>query len=274
MRNRIFIVPVFIFSCCLNWTAISFASENGVDPREFAIDRVIGGMEEGSRPLKPQSYTGKTQTRPIPGGNLSPSSDTHVTASSASSSAGTGGVNANLGTNLGAGAGSGGLQGNTQDTVTGGTTGAGPGGNIGVETSTGGPTEPSTEPASGGGTSSSIVNVDANVDLSGGEPAVDANLAIDTNADSLLDVDTSSTTDAASVDATVTEDGTIAGQDLTTTVNEAPIDAVLDAEVVTTDIPSESEATAGLEADVDPVTADSDVTSADAADGLSATPSL
>ena len=255
MRNRIFIVPIFVFSCCLNWGVISFAAENGVDPREAAIDRAIGGMEEGSRPLEPKGYAGKTQTRPIPGGNLSPSSDTHATAS-ADSNVGASRVNANLGANLGAGAGSGGLEGNTS-----------------VETSTGGPTEPSTEPTSGGGTSDSIINVDANVDLSGGEPAVDANLAVDTNADSLLEADTSATTDVTSVDTTVTEEGTIAGQDLTTTVNEAPIDAVLDAEVVTTDIPSESEATAGLEADVDPVTADSDVTDTDAPDGLS-TPSL
>ena len=238
MRNRLFIVPIFIFSNSLNWGVISFAAENTVDSREAAIDRIIGGMEEGSRPLEPQSYAGKTQTRPIPAGNLSPSSDTHVTASA--------------GANLGAGAGSDGLEGNTS-----------------VETSTSGPTEPSAEPTSGGGgTSDSIINVDANVDLSGGEPAVDANLTVDTNADSLLNVDTSATSDIASADTTVTEDGTIAGQDFTTTVNEAPIDAVLDAEVVTTDIPSESEATAGLEADVDPVTADSDVTLTDPADGL------
>ena len=248
MKNRVFIV--LIFSCCLNQPTASFAADNGVDPREAAIDRAIGGMEEGSRPLEPKGYAGQTQTRPIPGGNLSSSSDTRVTAS-VSPSTGAGSVNANLGANIGTGSGSGGLQGNTT-----------------VETSTGGPTEPSTEPTSGGSTGGSIIDVDANVDLSGGEPAVDANLAVDTNADSLLEADTSATTDVASVDTTVTEEGTIAGQDLTTTVNEAPIDAVLDAEVVTTDIPSESEATAGLEADVDPVTADSDVTPTDPADGL------
>ena len=238
MRNRFsatFILAIFFY---LSNSHFSFAAENGVDPREAAIDRVIGGMEEGSRPLEPQSDAGKTRTRPIPGGNLSPLSDTHATAS-AGPNVGTSSVNTNPGANLGAGAGP------------------------------GGPTEPSTEPTSGsGGTSDSIINVDANVDLSGGEPAVDANLTVDTNADSLLDADTSATTDVTSVDTTVTEDGTIAGQDLTTTVNEAPIDAVLGAEVVTTDIPSESEATAGLEADVDPVTADSDVMLTDPADGL------
>ena len=77
-----------------------------------------------------------------------------------------------------------------------------------------------------------------------------------------------------STDATVTESGTIAGEDLTTTINEAPVDAILDSEVVATDTPVDSEVTAGLEADVDPVTADSDVASPDPADGLSTAPSL
>ena len=209
-----------------------FAGDSAVDPREAAIDRAIGGMVEGSRPLLPQNYAGKNQAHKAPGEGLSPSTDTRVTASAGSAN---------------------------QETTSG-------GGIVG--TAPDGAAEPAAEPTSGGGTSDSIVNVDANVDLSGGEPAVDANLTIDTNADSLLDADLSTTTDATSADATVTESGTVAGEDLTTAVNEAPIDAVLDAEVVTTDIPSESEATAGLEADVDPVTADSDVTSVDPADAL------
>ncbi|MBI3252752.1 MAG: hypothetical protein HYZ52_05520 [Candidatus Omnitrophica bacterium] len=127
-----------------------------------------------------------------------------------------------------------------------------------------------TEPTSGGSASDSIVNVDANVDLGGGEPAVDANLAVDTNAGTLLDANASAATDTVSTDASVVESGTVAGEDLTTTVNEAPVDAVLDTEVVATDVPVDSEATAGLEADVDPVAADSDVPVSDPADGLSA----
>ncbi len=106
--------------------------------------------------------------------------------------------------------------------------------------------------------------------MSGGSPAIDANLAVDTNAGNLADVDVSAASDVASTDITVTETGDVAGQDLNTIVNEAPVDATLDTEVVATDIPTESEATAGLEADVDPVTADSDVAATDPADGLSA----
>ena len=302
MRNRSLVVLTFIF---LNWLPVSFAAENTVDPREAAIDRAIGGMEEGSRPLLPQDYAGKNQAHAVPGGNLSPSSDTRVTASanvksSSNSStiganntignstgtigentggdtnAGAGSTGANLGGSTNVGAESGNLQGNTQETVTGGTTGTTVEGSTNVGTSpsgstepTGGSTEPVTEPTSGGSANDSIVNVDANVDLSGGSPAVDANLEVDTNAGNLADVDVTAASDAASTDITVTETGNFAGQDLNTIVNEAPVDATLDTEVVATDIPTESEATAGLEADVDPVTADSDAPVTDPADGLS-----
>ena len=235
MRNRLFIILTFIFAFLLYGQSISFAMENTVDPREAAIDRAIGGMVEGSRPLEPTNYAGKNQARPVPGGNLNPSMDTRVTASASAQS---------LSNSPAIGVG-----GNT---------------NVGTEPSGG-----STEPAGTGSTSDSIVNVDANLDLGGGEPAVGANLTVDTNADTLLDADTSITTDVASTDITVTETGNVAGQDLNTTVNEAPVDAILDTEVVATDIPTDSEATAGLEADVDPVTADTDVAITDPADGLS-----
>ena len=261
MKNRFFIVLMFIFTF-LYGTPLSFAVENTIDPREAAVDRAIGGMEEGSRPLLPQDYAGKNHAHGVPGGNLSPSSDTRVTAS-------TSGQNIVSPSAVGTGAN---IGGSTHETVSGGA------GTDTTETSTGtitepvteltdGSTGPTTEPANN--TSTGIINADANIDLSGSEPTVDANLAIDTNADTLLDADASATTDTTTVDTSVTESGTIAEQDLTTTVNEAPVDAALGAEVMTTDVPAESEATAGLEADVDPVTADSDVTLTDPADGLS-----
>ncbi len=215
-----------------------FANENTVDPRDAAIDRAIGGMVEGSRPLAPQNYAGKNQIHKVPGANLSPGMDAKVTAT------GTGNADSNLG-------------GST---------------NVGIETGGVNQEAPidgsASESVNGGSTSDSIVSVDANVDLSGGTPAVDANLAVDTDADTLLDANTSTTTDVISTDTTVTESGTVAGEDLTMTINEAPIDAILDSEIVATDVPADSEATAGLEADVDPVTADSDVTPTDPADGL------
>ena len=248
MINRKFILPVFILLIFAGRPA--FAADNTVDPREAAIDRAIGGMVEGSRPLLPQNYAGKNQIHKVPGANLSAGMDAKVTASASTQ----GPSNSN---------GIGSSTGNTGGTESG-NTGAGTG-NTGAN---------ETESTSGGSTNDSIVNVDANVDLTGESPTVDANLTVDTNADTLLNADTSATTDATSADATVTESGTVADQDLTTTVNEAPVDATLDSEVVATDTPVDSEATAGLEADVDPVTADSDLASSDPADGLSTTPSL
>ena len=291
MTNRKFILPVFILLIFAGRSA--FAADNTVDPREAAIDRAIGGMIEGSRPLLPQNYAGKNQDHKAPGSNLSPSMDARATASastqnssglnsvtspggnvagneSGNAGAGTNDAGANLGGTIHETATGGNLEGNVSGGTSGGTLEAGA--NVGTET--GGTTTPETEPTSGGSTDSSIVNVDANVDLSGESPAVDANLTVDTNADTLLNADTSATTDATSADATVAESGTVAGEDLTTIVNEALVDATLDSEVVATDTPVDSEATAGLEADVDPVTADSDVASSDSADGLSTTPSL
>lgn len=285
MKNRSLVLLTFIF---LNWLSVSFAAENTVDPRDAAIDRAIGGMEEGSRPLLPQAYAGKNQAHAVPGGNLSPSSDTRVTASanaqgpSNSSTIGanntvgnsTGTIGENTGGNINAGADNSGanLGGSTNSGITG--TTVEESANVGTSPNgstepTGGSTEPVTEPTSGGSANDSIVNVDVNVDLSGGSPAVDANLEVDTNAGNLADVDVTAASDAASTDISATETGNIAGQDLNIIVNNAPVDATLDAEVVATDIPAESEATAGLEADVDPVTADSDAAVTDPADGLS-----
>ena len=227
MINRRFIASVFILFFFARHPA--FAADSMVDPREAAIDRAIGGMIEGSRPLPPQNYAGKNEARQVPGSGLNPSMDTRVTASA-----------------------------NAQS----------PSGSNGG-TPTGGPTEPATEPTGSGSTNDSIINVDANVDLSGGTPTVDANLSVDTNAGGgLLDANATTTTGTVTTDVSATESGTLAGQDLTTAVETAPIDAIFDTEVVATDAPPESEATAGLEASVDETSAGSDVTPTDLADGL------
>ena len=269
-------IVLFLFAVFAGWYPAVCAAENTVDPREAAIDRAIGGIVEGSRPLSPQNNAGEDQVQKIPGGALSPSMDTRVTASA--------GAGANLGGGANAGADTGGaaqettgggaIGGSLGGSTGGGTVGGSPGGATsggGTETG-GGTTEPVTEPASGGGPSESIVNVGANVDLSGGSPAVDANLSVDTNAEGgLLDANAATTTDTTTTDVTAVESGQIAGEDLTAAVEGAPIDAILDAEVVATDAPPESEATAGLEASVDEISAGSDVTATDSADGLSTT---
>ena len=246
MRHRALIVMIFI-SFLFKAGSIVFAGENTVDPRETEIDRAIGGMAEGSRPLPSQSDAGKNQAHQVSGSKLSPSMDTRSTASAKASGAA---APASI----------------PQEPVM---TTPPPADAIVpiVEPTVQEPavSEPVAQEPEGGG---SIVNVDANVDLSSDTPAVDANLAVDTNADTLLDANTSATTDVVSTDTAVTESGTVAGEDLSAAVNEAPLDATLDTEVVATDIPADSEAAAGLEADVEPVTADSDVASTDPADGL------
>ena len=250
-------IVLFLFVVFAGWPPAVCAAENTVDPREAAIDRAIGGMVEGSRPLSSQNSAGENQAQKIPGGALSPSMDTRATASAGaqSSSAGTvgaGTAGANLGGGANVGADTGGA---AQETAGAGTVG--------------GSLEGGT---SGGGPSESIVEADANVDLSSGSPAVDANLSVDTNTEGgLLDANAATTTDTTTTDVTAIESGQIAGEDLTAAVESAPIDAVLDAEVVATDAPPESEATSGLEASVDETSAGSDVTSTDSADGLSAT---
>ena len=264
MKNRTVIFLIFI-SFLVEGRCMVFAVENTVDPRETAIDRAIGGMVEGSRPLPSQHEAAKKQIHQVSGGGLSPAMDTRVTAYAGAPSpspnvVGTGNAGANLGGNTNVGTETGGSD---QGVTGGGTT-------VGTETTVipEPVTAPVTEPESGGSANDSIIHADANVDLSGESPAVDANLAVDTNADTLLDVNASTTTDVTSTDTTVTESATVAGEDLTAPINEAFVDATLETEIVATDIPTDSEATAGLEADVDPVTADSDVTLTDPADGL------
>ena len=260
MINHKFIIPAFILFFSAGHLA--FAADSMVDPREAAIDRAIGGMVEGSRPLLSQNYAEKNQVHKVPGSYLSPSMDTRVTASAGTQ---------NFSNSNSVASPSGNVAGNESGNSGAGTngTGANLGGSI-HET-----TEPTTEPAGSGSTNDSIVNVDANVDLSGGTPAVDANLEVDTNAQGgLLDTNVGGTTDAGTTEVTVAESGQIAGQDLTSTVENALIDATLDTEVVATDIPADTEASAGLEASVDETGAGDDVAVSDPADGLSATPSL
>ena len=86
-----------------------------------------------------------------------------------------------------------------------------------------------------------------------------------------LDADAAATTDVRTTNVAAAKSGQVAGEDLTGAVESAPIDAVLDTEVVATDVPPESEATAGLEVSVDEINAGDDVTTTDSADGLSTT---
>ena len=246
MKNRALTVLIFV-SFLFEASSAVFAKEDAVDPREAAIDRAIGGMQEGSRPLSSQGDAEHHPSQQEAGSKLSPSMDTRVTAVSPKSSAGA--IAAKL----------------TPPPVAQEPVAVTPPPVVLEPAVVAPPATP--EPAGDENINNSIIDLDANVDLSGGTPAVDANLSVDTNAEGgLLDASAVTTTDAVATDASVVESGVLEDQDLTAVVETAPVDATLDAEVIATGMPAGSEPVSGLEAEVDPVSVDE--TMADPPDGL------
>jgi len=270
MRNRILILTFFIVAFLLKGSALSFAGEHTVDPREMAIDRAVGGMVEGSRILSPESGAGSRQVQQIPGKGLSPSTDTRVTAS-------------------GAGAPSALPVQPTYTTPSPAQVGppVQPAETSHVETPAEQPLvenpvveepivqqpiletppiespieEAIPEPA-GGETDRSIIEVDAGANLSPDEISVEADVSIEPEAGGgLLDVEAETATDTVNQELT-TETGlqVDVGQNTTTA------ESTLGTTTGTTDSPPSGEVEAGLEADVESTGA-GDVTS-DAADGL------
>lgn len=258
-----------------------------VDPREMAIDLAVGGMEEGSRPLSPESGEDK-----IPGSELSPAMDTRVTASatgpnvsapggsanepggSATDSAGQGGdtsiIDVNADANLSgdqptvdadatidpnAGGEITTVGANLDDT----TNGLEVGTTLETGSSDGGVSEPT------GTEDRSIIEADAGIDTTGGSPAVNADASIDTSAEGGL-VDADATTNADVVDQELTSDSGLQ-IDLgdSTTIAESS----LGSEIGTSPAPAAAEADAGLEVDVEGTGSGDDV-SVDPAVGLSA----
>ncbi len=235
---------LFLISFLLSkWgaSAPAFANESKVDPREIAIDRAVGGMEEGSRILSPEGHAIKDQAR-ISRGGLSPTLDVRTTASP-----GTGG--ANLG---GGGFGTGAPQGGGQETIGGGDSSGGLG-----ET-------PTTESTGGGGDDRSIIELDADANLSGDSVSLDADVSVDTSAEGGL-VDADATT---SVDTTYQELTSDSGLAVDMGANTVNAESSLGSEIGTSDSPAIEESEAGLEADVEGSGADDSI-SDDPADGLS-----
>ncbi len=220
--------------------APAFSETDSIDPREIAVDRAVGGMDEGSRIVAPQGNGGRAMHSKAPGSGLSPSMDTHVAASAPgqvvrpSASAGIGNI---------AGEPAGGIN------------------HAEVETGTG-----IIDPGNTGGSQDSIIEVDANLDITSDGVQADADLAIDPNAGGgLLDADTTTTVDQST---------DITGQELADpTLLEGTVDSELAAEVGITESPAASEADAGLEADIEGTGSGDDVT-ADPSDGLSSAPKI
>ena len=288
MRNRIVLLTCLGLAFLLKGSAPSLASEHTVDPREMAIDRAVGGMEEGSRILSPEMSAGKRQVQRIPGKGLHPSMDTRATPSGAGASrtfqapvtpvqptesiqpAAPGVVKAPL-----------------ESPVT---------ETPHVETPAEQPPlenpvveepivqepiietppieviepppienpieETISEPA-GGEADRSIIEVDADANLSPDEISVDAGVSIEPEAEGgLLDVEADTTTDIVQEELT-----TETGLEVDVTQDTTTAESTLGTETGTTDSPPSGEVEAGLEADVEGTGA-GDVVS-DAADGLS-----
>jgi len=253
--------------------------------RDIAIDRAIGGMEEGSRILPPENYE-KGTIPEVSGKALSPGMDAKVIVSSPSPEKNVieqgapggifvGGVEHVSGppdTGVGStGTGESGT-GNTgtENPDTGGAIdiGAGSGdvGGSGSEPGTGGAGTRETS----GGTSNPIIDIDASADLSSG--TVEAGVGVDTSGGQLLDADAGATDagSAGTLEADIGSASDLTGQSPTITEPSSVISppSDLSAEIDTTGQTVGGTTDVGVEADVSGTGEADDVVS-DPADGTS-----
>ena len=254
------------------WPSSAFSDGNPVDLRESAVDRALGGMEEGSRMPAPEGSF-RESGRKLPDSLLNPTVDMR-TGAGATVSAGSqapapqalGGFGAAGGlsestvpdsseSTVGGGGSSGEENlgaGSNELSVSEGSGGENLGSGIGGGLEPEGGTETSAGPSGG-----SIIDIDADVNLSGGE--VDANLdaGINTEADSLLELDATSD---------VTMDTPVAAE--VDSTESAVIETDLGIEEGINEAPASGEVEAGIEADVD-ASGESDEPIDNPADGLS-----
>ena len=267
MKKHAAVLSAFLLLA--GWPAAGFAEGNRVDPRDSAVDRALGGMEEGSRPPAPEGSF-QAEERKVPGSMLSPRTDTGVTAPAGAGtgtggSAGAGPGNGPIG---GAPAGGGSFESAAPSGFGGagyGQGGAGSGGGTSGGAGGGGSepagtvdTEiPGGTDTGGGSSGGSILDVGADVSLEDG--TVDANLdaGVNTEGSSLLELDAA--TDVAA-------DAPVAAE--VDSAESALIESELGIEEAINDAPVSGEAVAGIEADVD-ASAEPDEPIDNPADGLS-----
>ena len=284
MRNRIVLITCFSLAFLLKGSAPSLAGEHTIDPREMAIDRAVGGMEEGSRILSPEMSGGKRQVQQVPGKGLHPSMDTRATTSgSGASHTFQAPVTPAQPTES--------MQPATpiqpivpgiietplESPVTETPADQTPIVETPIETPIEIPEIPAIEQPVEGipdietpplespieETDRSIIEIDADANLSGDEISVDAGVSIEPEAEGgLLDVEADTTTDIVQEELT-----TETGLEVDVTQDTTTAESILGTETGTTDSPPSGEVEAGLEADVEGTGA-GDVVS-DAADGLS-----
>ena len=171
--------------------------------RDIAIDRAVGGMEEGSRILAPESY-GKETVPEVSGTTLSPATDAKVISSAPEA----GKAAAIPVTTDGIAAGGASPASGPLDVGAGGSGGASTevDTNVNPDTGTGGigtETGPGTGGEISGESSTPVIDVDASADLDSG--TVDTSAGVDTSGGQLLDADLSGAGTDATVDAGTTD---------------------------------------------------------------------
>ena len=299
MRNHAVFTMILAVGLLAGLPTIAFSDSAGIDPREIAIDKSLGGMAEGSRILSPGgTHADGQQLHGTPGSHAGSAAETHHPAVSAAAP-GSSPAAARIGSPLGGTAVSGGSH-------------EGTGANIGIETETppGGPgdqtgwgsSSDNQEPVTGGGSETgiieinadanlktdnpragsqevtsgtsgdqnSIIEADAGVDFSGGSPTVEAEVAIDPNASGgLVDAEAAASTDLVEQELTSSA-GLEIDNGATTTAAET---TTVSSETGGTAVPATNEVEGGVEADVEGVGAGDDV-ECNPADGILCPPKL
>ena len=186
MKHRVVVLFCLIVAFG-GWRTVALAATSGIDPRDIALDKTLGGMAEGSRILSPHGEidAGGQHKHGAPGSPAGSAAETHQpTVSATAPQSYPAAAEANHGVFV-HGSGS-------SETALAGSPHEGAGANIGIGTETvlpGGNTE------TGGGSETSIIEVDADANLETDSPAVTGDIAIDTNASGgLLDAHTETTT--------------------------------------------------------------------------------
>ncbi len=340
MRNRKIFVMILAVGFLCGLPTCAYSDTAGIDPRDIALDKTLGGMAEGSRILSPhgdihaggqrqhgtpEHHIGSAVETPhplvsatAPGPSLATTEANHgifVQGSGGREAGSASGPHEGIGANIGIETGGG--HATVQETPSG-STGGSPGGNL--EGSTGGgaatggehsvieiiadanletdiptaggegtidqnaggglldvTTETTTNtggqeaPSGTSGTDRSVIEAGAGVDVSGGSPAVETEVAIDPNASGgLVDAEAAASTDIIEQELT-SEAGLQVDTGTDTTASET---TTVGTETGSTNAPATNEVTGGAEADVDGIGAGDDV-ECNEAEGLSCpTPKL
>ena len=279
MKNRGLLTVIFAAGFLFGSQIPAFSEMTGVDPRDAALDRTLGGMEEGSRILSPHGdvHGGGRHTYEVPGSHVGSAAEPH-TAAAPASPAGGGEMNHGVfvhgssGSDTGvAGTEASGSSGRGQESVTGGGGGS-ESGTIEVDADanleTDDPGAGGQEPASSGENSIIEAEIGANVSEEGAD--VNADVGIDPNASGgLVDADAATSTDVVEQEL-VSDTGLEVDNGADTTAAET---ISVGTETGSTAVPATSEVEGGVEADVEGVGAGDDI-ACNEADGLPCTTPL